>query len=80
MRGSSFREEWKDLVGVADHQPDGQTRYDLVWAPVYSKCLPPLQMAKIGSQNPSLGSLVLLDGSLVTRLFRQEENEEETSS
>ena len=26
-----------DLVGVADHQPDGQTRYKLVWAPVYSR-------------------------------------------
>ena len=37
MRGSSFRGEWKDLVGVADHQPDGQTRYELVWAPVYSR-------------------------------------------
>ena len=37
MRGSSFRGEWKDLVGVADDQPDEQTRYELVWAPVYSR-------------------------------------------
>ena len=75
--------EWKDLVGVADHQPDGQTRYELVWLgtslPTAGniKCSSLLQMANTGSQNPRRGSLVLLDGSLGSRLFRQEENHEE---
>ena len=61
---------------MADHQPDGQTRYTS-WSGHQSTHEATSNAPDGEKWLTSRGSLVLLDESLGSRLFRQEENEEE---